>query len=112
MNFLFLVEKTSKNECFLVMWFNYAFLSYDENKNLVYVNVNVKDNFDIGMFGYAFQDVDIPWLKNKPTSHKSRVQKPFTKKISSSSSNTTTNFPLVLDSAKDLKIGSLLKLWL
>ncbi|CAI8591181.1 unnamed protein product [Vicia faba] len=46
-------------------WLESGFLFYDENKNLV--RVNVKDCLDIEKLGYAYQHVDIPWLNAKPT---------------------------------------------
>ncbi|XP_004485748.1 polyphenol oxidase A1, chloroplastic-like [Cicer arietinum] len=46
-------------------WLESGFLFYDENKNLV--NVKVKDCLDTKNLGYVYQDVDIPWLKSKPT---------------------------------------------
>jgi len=46
-------------------WLESEFLFYDENKNLV--KVNVKDSLDTKKLGYVYQDVDIPWLNAKPT---------------------------------------------
>ncbi|CAM8994852.1 unnamed protein product [Rhodiola kirilowii] len=46
-------------------WLNSGFLFYDENKNLV--RVKVKDCVDERKLGYAFQQVDVPWIQSKPT---------------------------------------------
>ncbi|KAF7803499.1 polyphenol oxidase, chloroplastic-like [Senna tora] len=58
-------------------WLNAGFLFYDENKNVV--RVKVKDCLDTATLGYTYQDVDIPWLKSKPTPRrpksKSKAQK-------------------------------------
>ncbi|XWS38492.1 hypothetical protein CRYUN_Cryun19dG0135800 [Craigia yunnanensis] len=49
-------------------WLNSSFLFYDENANLV--RVKVRDCLDNRSLGYIYQDVDIPWLKTKPTPRK------------------------------------------
>ncbi|KAL5096659.1 hypothetical protein RYX36_000986 [Vicia faba] len=54
-------------------WLESGFLFYDENKNLV--RVNVKDSLDIDKLGYAYQDVPIPWEKAKPVPRRTKVQK-------------------------------------
>ncbi|PSR98570.1 Polyphenol oxidase [Actinidia chinensis var. chinensis] len=46
-------------------WLNAGFVFYDENADLV--RVKVKDCVDTRKLGYVYQDVDIPWLTNKPT---------------------------------------------
>ncbi|KAK6268806.1 hypothetical protein QUC31_012966 [Theobroma cacao] len=51
-------------------WLNASFLFYDENANLV--RVKVRDCLDNRSLGYVYQDVDIPWLKTKPTPRKLR----------------------------------------
>jgi len=53
-------------------WLESEFLFYDENKNLV--KVNVEDCLDTKKLGYVYQDVDIPWLNAKPTPCK-KIQK-------------------------------------
>ncbi|AES87890.2 polyphenoloxidase [Medicago truncatula] len=53
-------------------WLESEFLFYDENKNLV--KVNVKDCLDTQKLGYVYQDVFIPWLNAKPTPCK-KIQK-------------------------------------
>ncbi|KAI4374111.1 hypothetical protein MLD38_012146 [Melastoma candidum] len=45
-------------------WLNASFAFYDENADLV--RVTVKDCLDNKALGYAYQEVDIPWLKAKP----------------------------------------------
>ncbi|KAK7400518.1 hypothetical protein VNO78_11727 [Psophocarpus tetragonolobus] len=54
-------------------WLQSAFLFYDENKNLV--RVKVKDCLDTTKLGYVYQDVDIPWLKNKPKPRRVKAKK-------------------------------------
>ncbi|XP_028775501.1 polyphenol oxidase, chloroplastic-like [Neltuma alba] len=56
-------------------WLNSGFLFYDENKNLV--RVKVKDCLDTRKLGYFYQDVELPWLKSKPTPRRrsSKAQK-------------------------------------
>ncbi|KAL5576783.1 hypothetical protein UlMin_018482 [Ulmus minor] len=46
-------------------WLNAGFLFYDENAQLV--RVRVRDCLDSRNLGYVYEDVDIPWLKSKPT---------------------------------------------
>ncbi|KAK8484044.1 hypothetical protein V6N13_032657 [Hibiscus sabdariffa] len=46
-------------------WLDSSFLFYDENANLV--RVKVRDCLDTRSLGYVYQDVEIPWLKAKPT---------------------------------------------
>ena len=52
-------------------WLNSGFLFYDENKNLV--RVKVKDCLDTRNLGYVYEDVNIPWLKSKPTPRRSKA---------------------------------------
>ncbi|XP_059440002.1 polyphenol oxidase, chloroplastic-like [Corylus avellana] len=54
-------------------WLNAAFIFYDENAQPV--RVKVKDCLDQSKLGYKYQDVDIPWLKSKPTPRKSKLKK-------------------------------------
>ncbi|XP_054800810.1 polyphenol oxidase, chloroplastic-like [Prosopis cineraria] len=88
-------------------WLNSGFLFYDENKNLVHVKV--KDCLDTRNLGYVYQDVDIPWLKSKPTPRRRPSSK--TQKVSlvpqlfgvgaaqaAETSSKSAKFPLVLDS--------------
>ena len=84
-------------------WLESAFLFYDENKNLV--RVKTKDCLDTRKLGYVYQDVDIPWLKSKPTPLRSRAQKVeltplFGGVAAAHAAETSRNvkFPLVLDS--------------
>ncbi|KAL5730194.1 catechol oxidase [Ranunculus cassubicifolius] len=51
-------------------WLDTAFLFYDENKNLV--RVKVKDCLDQTNLRYTYQDVEIPWLKNRPTPRRAK----------------------------------------
>ncbi|CAL0309374.1 unnamed protein product [Lupinus luteus] len=68
-------------------WLESGFIFYDENRNLV--RVNVKDSLDTKRLGYVYQDVDIPWLHAKVTPGKAKFQ---------NKTGTTVEFPLVLDS--------------
>ncbi|KAK4754446.1 hypothetical protein SAY87_002550 [Trapa incisa] len=49
-------------------WLDAAFLFYDENAQLV--RVKVRDCVDHKKLGYKYQDVEIPWLKSRPTPRK------------------------------------------
>nr|AUM57216.1 polyphenol oxidase A1-like protein [Mucuna pruriens]AZY91564.1 polyphenol oxidase 3 [Mucuna pruriens var. pruriens] len=85
-------------------WLESGFLFYDENKNLV--RVKVKDCLDTAKLGYTYQDVEIPWLKSKPTPSRSRAQKValapgFGFGVGAAHAAETSRnvkFPLVLDS--------------
>ncbi|KAL6992611.1 catechol oxidase [Sarracenia purpurea var. burkii] len=54
-------------------WLNTEFVFYDENAQLV--RVKVKDCLDNKKLGYVYQDVEIPWLKSKPTPRLSKIFK-------------------------------------
>ncbi|WVZ25876.1 hypothetical protein V8G54_004420 [Vigna mungo] len=82
-------------------WLESSFLFYDENKNLV--RVTVKDSVDSKKLGYVYQDVDIPWLKNKPKGRRSKAQKvaladSFGVGAARAAEITSVKFPLSLDS--------------
>lgn len=49
-------------------WLDAAFVFYDENAQPV--RVKVRDCLDTTNLGYVYQDVDVPWLKSKPTPRK------------------------------------------
>ncbi|KAG8364792.1 hypothetical protein BUALT_Bualt18G0035600 [Buddleja alternifolia] len=72
-------------------WLNADFLFYDENARLV--RVKVVDTLDNEKMGYIYQDVDLPWLKNRPTARvkKSKVA------ASSGAQPAETVFPVKLD---------------
>ncbi|TKY59310.1 Polyphenol oxidase A1 [Spatholobus suberectus] len=92
-------------------WLESGFLFYDENKSLV--RVKVKDSLDTRKLGYVYQDVDIPWLKNKPKPRRSKVKKValaqhFGGVGAAQAAETTLRsvaFPLTLDS----KVSTLVK---
>ncbi|GAA0173759.1 hypothetical protein LIER_27307 [Lithospermum erythrorhizon] len=46
-------------------WLNASFLFYDESAQLV--RIKVKDTLDSAKLGYTYQNVQIPWLKSRPT---------------------------------------------
>ncbi|XP_014509894.2 polyphenol oxidase, chloroplastic-like, partial [Vigna radiata var. radiata] len=82
-------------------WLEASFLFYDENKNLV--RVKVKDSVDSKKMGYVYQDVDIPWLKNKPKRRRSKGKKvaladSFGVGAARAAEATSVKFPLTLDS--------------
>jgi polyphenol oxidase len=54
-------------------WLNASFNFYDENTQPVLVYV--KGCLETKKLGYVYKDVEIPWLKTKPTSRKSKVKK-------------------------------------
>ncbi|KAH7839089.1 hypothetical protein Vadar_034748 [Vaccinium darrowii] len=58
-------------------WLNTEFLFYDENAQLV--RVKVKDCLDSRYLGYVYQDLNIPWLKNRPTALVSKVSRKIKK---------------------------------
>ncbi|CAL0309360.1 unnamed protein product [Lupinus luteus] len=72
-------------------WLESEFLFYDEDKNLV--RVKVKDSLDTTKLGYSYQNVDIPWLNNKPKPRRSKPQK-----LALQTSRNFVKFPLVLES--------------
>ncbi|KAI4374109.1 hypothetical protein MLD38_012144 [Melastoma candidum] len=85
-------------------WLNAQFMFYDENANLV--RVTVKDCLDPKALGYAYQEVDIPWLQSKPTPRqkvKTKLSKLFGSEraaIAATSRPITAtfiNFPVKLD---------------
>ncbi|KAF2303386.1 hypothetical protein GH714_017733 [Hevea brasiliensis] len=91
-------------------WLDATFLFYDENANLV--RVKVRDCIDHKKMRYAYQEVDIPWLKSKPTPrtlikkvakgfhhHGQKAQAPKTQNLTPISS-----FPLVLDKVKSTMV--------
>jgi len=52
-------------------WLDASFIFYDENAQAV--RVKVRDCLDNKKLGYAYQNIDIPWLKSRPTSKRSSV---------------------------------------
>ncbi|WOL18823.1 polyphenol oxidase, chloroplastic-like [Canna indica] len=78
-------------------WLNTTFLFYDENADLV--RVTIKDCLDVDRLRYAYQDVEIPWIKSRPTP-KFAVKKDKEGKKSPRVLKPTTvaKFPVKLDS--------------
>ena len=64
-------------------WLDAGFLFYDENAQLI--RVKVRDCLDTRKLGYVYQDVDIPWLKSRPTPRRKKSTK-----VARSSSSTST----------------------
>ncbi|OMO76491.1 Tyrosinase [Corchorus capsularis] len=54
-------------------WLDSSFVFYDENKNLI--RCKVRDCLETKTLGYAYQPVDIPWLKSKPNPRKYKKKK-------------------------------------
>ncbi|CAJ1936400.1 unnamed protein product [Sphenostylis stenocarpa] len=83
-------------------WLESSFLFYDENKNLV--RVKVKDSLDTRKLGYVYQDVDIPWLKNKPKPKRSKKKVELAQSFgvgaaqAAETTSSSVTFPLTLDS--------------
>jgi polyphenol oxidase len=84
-------------------WLNANFIFYDENAQPV--RVYVKDCLETKKLGYAYQDVDIPWLKTKATPRKSKKVKKVATLFPSgrggvalaAASSASLAFPVVLD---------------
>jgi len=62
-----------KQNLSMTHWLNASFIFYDENAQPVLVYV--KGCLETKKLGYVYKDVEIPWLKTKPTSCKSKVKK-------------------------------------
>ncbi|KAL0443697.1 UNVERIFIED_CONTAM: Polyphenol oxidase I, chloroplastic [Sesamum latifolium] len=73
-------------------WLNANFLFYDENAQLV--RVKVADTLENQKMGFVWQEVDLPWLKNRPTA---RVKKSKVATTSTAPKATETVFPVKLD---------------
>ncbi|CAL9015399.1 unnamed protein product [Prunus brigantina] len=54
-------------------WLDSGFLFYNENAELV--RVKVRDCLDSRKFGYVYEDVEIPWLKSRPTPRRTKQQR-------------------------------------
>ncbi|PQQ07195.1 polyphenol oxidase chloroplastic-like [Prunus yedoensis var. nudiflora] len=54
-------------------WLDTGFLFYNENAELV--RVKVRDCLDNRKLGYVYQDVEIPWLKSRPTPRRTKQQR-------------------------------------
>ncbi|XP_062162702.1 polyphenol oxidase, chloroplastic-like [Alnus glutinosa] len=84
-------------------WLNASFIFYDENAQPV--RVYVKDCLETNTLGYAYQDVEIPWLKTKRTPRKSKNVKKVATLFPSerggvalaAASSASLAFPVVLD---------------
>ncbi|XP_075486175.1 polyphenol oxidase I, chloroplastic-like [Primulina tabacum] len=73
-------------------WLEADYLFYDENADLV--RVNVKDTLENEKMGYVYQDRDLPWLKKRPTA---RVKKSAVAKTSKAPEAAGNFFPVKLD---------------
>ncbi|GFZ06234.1 hypothetical protein Acr_18g0004040 [Actinidia rufa] len=80
-------------------WLNAGFLFYNENAELV--RVNVKDCLDTKKLGYEYQYVDIPWLTTKPTPRIGKVFRKVKNAVKAIAAETPMNaddvFPRKLD---------------
>lgn len=79
-------------------WLNTEFLFYDENAQLV--RVKVKDCLDSKNLGYVYQDISVPWLKNRPTPLVSKVSR----KIKKSGVAMAAEIPAASQVLSDLKL--------
>ncbi|XP_042520420.1 polyphenol oxidase, chloroplastic-like [Macadamia integrifolia] len=70
-------------------WLNSGFLFYDENAQLT--RVKIQDSLDEKKLRYRYQEVDLPWLKIRPTPRKARVTPP-------TAGDSGGQFPRALDS--------------
>ncbi|XP_074568595.1 polyphenol oxidase, chloroplastic-like [Curcuma longa] len=77
-------------------WLDASFLFYDENADLV--RVTVKDCLNTELLRYTYQDVEIPWLKSRPTPAKRAAAAPQRLRRPSASTVEATRFPVVLNS--------------
>ncbi|XP_057754818.1 polyphenol oxidase I, chloroplastic-like [Arachis stenosperma] len=82
-------------------WLDSEFFFYDENLNLV--RVNIRDSLDTKKLGYVYEEVELPWLNASPKPSRSKLQRQEKKASLLASSQdpmttTITKFPLVLDS--------------
>nr|AWO14304.1 polyphenol oxidase [Eleocharis dulcis] len=68
-------------------WLNTSFYFYDENAQLV--RVQVKDCLDNEAMRFTYQDVDIPWRNSRPT--------PTSTGKTPATASTVTSFPVTLD---------------
>ncbi|CAL9158532.1 polyphenol oxidase, chloroplastic-like [Musa acuminata AAA Group] len=75
-------------------WLNTTFLFYDENADLV--RVTLKDCLEPEWLRYDYQDVEIPWLKTRPTPKALKAQKTAAKTLKATAE---TPFPVTLQSA-------------
>ncbi|KAK8335916.1 hypothetical protein V6Z11_A09G088300 [Gossypium hirsutum] len=89
-------------------WLDSAFLFYDENANLV--RVKVRDCLDTKKLGYEYQNVEIPWIKTKPTPK--RVTSKVKRALGVANAAETkkkvvriVKFPLVLDDIVSLEVA-------
>lgn len=91
-------------------WLNAGFLFYDENKQLV--RVRVGDCVNPVNLRYEYQDVEIPWLRTRPTpqaqtASTTKARKASTRSLSSSREVGTseTVFPRALDAPVTLLVS-------
>lgn len=75
-------------------WLDAAFLFYDENAQLV--RVRVRDCLDNKPLRYTYQEVDIPWLRKRPT--------PKAARAAARSAFTEATFPLTLTAAASVTV--------
>ncbi|KAL7213123.1 hypothetical protein ACSBR2_015769 [Camellia fascicularis] len=83
-------------------WLDSGFLFYDENAQPV--RVKVKDCLDMTKLGYAYQEVDIPWLKSRPTPRVSKLSRKTNKAGVAKAAETQPTFPTKLDKVVRAKV--------
>ncbi|MED6150514.1 hypothetical protein PIB30_073074 [Stylosanthes scabra] len=82
-------------------WLDSEFYFYDENLDLV--RVNIRDSLDTKKLGYVYEEFEIPWLNASPKPSRTKLERQAKKASFLASQNpitttTATKFPLVLDS--------------
>ncbi|GMJ14355.1 hypothetical protein HRI_005104700 [Hibiscus trionum] len=81
-------------------WYNSEFYFYDEKRNLV--RAKVWQFLDTERLGYAYQNVDIPWLRSRPTPRRLRGGQGKAKVAETI--DIRNAFPLVLDNLVRIKV--------
>ncbi|KAM7492470.1 hypothetical protein LguiA_035391 [Lonicera macranthoides] len=83
-------------------WLNSSFFFYDENAQLR--SIKVQDCLENTKLKYIYQDVEIPWLKTKPTPRKTKGSNKTYKAGVTNAVEMITTFPQALDRAVSLTI--------
>ncbi|XP_039140064.1 polyphenol oxidase, chloroplastic-like [Dioscorea cayenensis subsp. rotundata] len=77
-------------------WLNTSFLFYNENAELV--KVKIKDTLDPSKLRFTYQDVEVPWLKARPTPAVATKEKATVKSRALKVFKGPPTFPVTLDS--------------
>ncbi|KAF6163126.1 hypothetical protein GIB67_024990 [Kingdonia uniflora] len=76
-------------------WLNSGFLFYDQNSQLV--KVKVKDCINQKNLRYVYQEVEIPWVKSRPSPRAREVKKPIKDLVEKVKKKIKGEFPKTLD---------------